>query len=93
MTDTLLLPALKKLWLDDVDFSTIVENQSFFEELSDSIRYRRQAGADLESLVLRGCNIRVEDLENFREVVREVDIRDGNVCTTPEDPVFVISTE
>lgn len=91
--DTLSLPVLKKLWLDGINFSTIVENRSFFEELSGCIRHRRQAGAELESLVLRGCNIRVEDLDYLREIVGEVDVRDGNLCIAPEDPVFVISME
>ena len=89
---TLLLPGLTQLWLDDVDFSTVVENQSFFEELSGCISRRRQAGAKLENLTLCGSKVRPEDLAELREVV-EVDVRDGDIRIAPEDPIFVISAE
>ncbi|KAF9651661.1 hypothetical protein BDM02DRAFT_3259011 [Thelephora ganbajun] len=72
VADTLLFPGLKKPWLDNVNFTAVVEYKSFFEQLSGCIRHRREAGAELESLALRGCNIRVEDLYNLHEIVGKI---------------------
>lgn len=86
----LLFPVLKQLWLEDVNFSTIVENQSF--RRAECLNTPPRAGG-LERLVLCGCGGPPGDLTELHEMVGEVDVRGGDMCLTKKHPAFAMITE